>query len=228
MTKGKLVVIDGIDGAGKQTQEKLLLDYLKKHKIKHKHIKFPQYGDSFYGRLIAQYLKGDFGPLKTVEPHFLALAYAMDRLTEKENLQEWLQEGNFVLCHRYTSANMAFQGSMLRESRQEEFVNWLEEMEYKINNIPHEDIVILFHIPADVGAKNLAQKKHHRYFKDRKKDINEQDLSYQKKVEKLFLKLAKLKKHWKIINVLEDSRKIKTPQTIHQEVIALLEKENLL
>ena len=83
---GKLIAIEGIDGSGKRTQ----VDLLEKALIAGGHsvysTGFPQY-DSWFGKMVGQFLNGDFGALETVDPHFSALLYAGDRFEAKFRLE---------------------------------------------------------------------------------------------------------------------------------------------
>ena len=92
--KGKLVVIDGADGSGKATQTQMLLDYLGRVNKKYKYIDFPRYYTSFHGKVVGRYLAGEFGDNKGANPYMVSLAFALDRLTAREEIVEWLKEAN--------------------------------------------------------------------------------------------------------------------------------------
>jgi len=84
--KGKLIVIDGGDGSGKATQSALLKSYLEKHGKRVKYMDFPRYYNSFHGRVVGRFLTGEFGALDQVSPYLAALAYALDRASAKEEM----------------------------------------------------------------------------------------------------------------------------------------------
>src|SRR5579863_2600807 len=109
MKKGTLIVIEGNDGSGKATQVELLYDYLRLHQVLVKRIEFPRYTESFYGKFIARFLQGEFGKLNETNPYFLSIAYAQDRAMAKEEITQWLADGNIVLANRYVSSNLAHQ-----------------------------------------------------------------------------------------------------------------------
>ena len=69
---GKLIAIEGIDGSGKRTQVELLTLTLKARGYSVYSTGFPQY-DSWFGKMVGQFLNGDLGPLETVDPHFTTL-----------------------------------------------------------------------------------------------------------------------------------------------------------
>src|SRR5215472_2595472 len=97
---GKLIAIEGIDGSGKNIQVRLLQHELSKRGYSVYSTGFPQY-ESWFGKMVGQFLNGDFGPLEKVDPHFSALLYAGDRFEAKERLETALNDGKIVLADRY-------------------------------------------------------------------------------------------------------------------------------
>ena len=77
--RGKFIVLEGIDGSGKGTQLEMLARAFAARGIASTQVSFPRY-DGFFGKLVARFLNGEFGPLDAVDPHFSALLYAGDRL----------------------------------------------------------------------------------------------------------------------------------------------------
>src|SRR6266567_1286648 len=139
--KGKLIVIEGSDGAGKATQLGLLTSYLKTQKIPTASIAFPQYKHTFFGKTISRILRGEMGKLKTLHPYLLSMVYAMDRVEAKDKMYQWLNHGRIVVLDRYVSSNMAHQTGRLPKKDRLKFIKWLDELEYHVNNLPREDIV---------------------------------------------------------------------------------------
>jgi len=107
--KGKLIVIDGPDGSGKATQARLLRQSLKKFGKTVQKISFPRYSTSFHGDIVGRFLKGEFGEMDKVSPYLISLAYALDRLTARKQINDWLEAGDYIVSDRYTSASMAHQ-----------------------------------------------------------------------------------------------------------------------
>ncbi|PIR04899.1 MAG: thymidylate kinase, partial [Candidatus Liptonbacteria bacterium CG11_big_fil_rev_8_21_14_0_20_35_14] len=148
MTKGKLIVIDGIDGSGKATQIKLLETRLKKEKIKVKTIDFPRYQDNFFGKLIGKYLSGIYGDFIKVAPRLASVLYAADRFESSQQIQNWLNLGFTVLADRYATANQIHQGGKISNLKErKDFLKWLDTMEYEIFKIPKPDLVIYLDLP---------------------------------------------------------------------------------
>lgn len=226
--KGKLVVIDGTDGSGKGTQTDLLLKYLDEKKKKNKYIDFPRYYTSFHGKMVGRYLKGEFGSLNSASPYLTSLFYAMDRLTARDEIIDWLEEGNTVVANRYTTSSMAFQTARIDKEHREEFLKWLYEMEYKEHKLPKEDVVIFLYVPVDISQKLIEQKAGREYMKGKKKDINEADVAYQKEVLKLYLQLAKKYPHWEVIRCVDAKGKLLTVEKVHGKVVAALKRHGVV
>jgi dTMP kinase len=226
--KGKLIVIDGTDGSGKGTQTELLLKYLEKKGINNKYIDFPRYYTSFHGKMVGRYLSGEFGTLESASPYLSSLFYAMDRLTARDEIVDWLEEGNTIVANRYTTSSMAFQTARIETDKQEEFLRWLYAMEYKEHKLPKEDIVIFLYVPVEISQKLIEQKGNRDYTKGKQKDINEANVEYQKKVLQLYLELAKRYKHWVVIKCVDSAGKLIPIEKVHKKIIETLRERDLI
>lgn len=224
---GKLIVIDGGDGAGKATQTHLLVEYFEKNNIPVKLVDFPRY-DSFYGNVIGKFLRGEFGTLDQVSPYLAALPYAMDRAQMKEEIENFLAEGGYVIANRYVTSNMAHQGSKIDNARERDsFIQWVAELEYVQNNLPKENIVIYLHVPSE-KANILTQTKADReYLQGEKQDIQEKNMDYRKKTEQLYLELVENNNHWACITCTEEQNILSIPQ-IHQKIVQTLQEKGII
>ncbi|KHO45181.1 MAG: dTMP kinase [archaeon GW2011_AR3] len=215
-SRGKLIVIEGNDGSGKRTQIDLLADRLGK-KLEIEVLDFPDYG-SFYGKLIKRYLSGEFG--KQVNPYLIAMAYANDRLTKREKMMKWLNAGKTVICNRYVASNKAHQAVKLGTAAEmQDFVKWVDEMEYEVNALPRPDITIYLYVPVDI-AIGLVQQRADKT--QTKTDIHEK-LSYMKKVEQIYLAMSK-NKNWIRIDCVE-GEEILTKDEIHGKVYNIVKNQ---
>ena len=156
--KGKLIIIEGSDGSGKTTQLNLLKGYLEKNKKKFKTHKFPQYETSFYGKMIGNFLRGEYGELNSIDPYIISVVYAADRREAKDMMEKWLNDGNVIVMDRYSTSNAAHQCGRIPQKEQGKYLAWLEEMEYKVNQIPREDIVIYLRVPYKTSIKLLENE----------------------------------------------------------------------
>lgn len=210
--KGKLIVVDGIDGSGKTTQVNLLAEYLEQQKIPFEVISFPRYEDNLYGKLIRRYLEGEFGSINEVNPYLVALAYAGDRVLAKPSIEKWLAEGKVVLANRYVSASKAHMGANLPEEKREEFIKWLDELEYQTNGMPKEDLTILLNVDPLMGQKNITGKHI---------DIHEQNLKHLEEAGKLYLSLAKKETNWYVVDCMKNEE-MKTREDMHKEIMQII------
>jgi dTMP kinase len=218
--KGKLIVIDGGDGSGKTVQSQLLVNYLKKQNIPVKYYDFPRYYSSFHGRLVGRFLAGEFGQLDQISPYLSSLAYALDRASVKEEMDEWLAKGGVIVCNRYVTSNMAHQAARLSEEKRQEFLNWIDELEYRQHKMPRPDLVIYLYVPWQIGLK-LTEKKAKKRGYVKEADIAEKDIHHRQEAEKMYLYLAKNKKNWvKIDCVIE--RKILPIEEIHKKIVEVI------
>ncbi|OQA93037.1 MAG: Thymidylate kinase [Microgenomates group bacterium ADurb.Bin219] len=215
--RGKLIVLEGLDGAGKATQAKLLLDYLQNSGSRTKYIEFPRYYSSFHGGVIGRYLKGEFGGLKEINPYLASLTYALDRLTAREEMEDWLRNGNLVIANRYTSSSLAFQSVGIKPEDKENFWDWLLEMEYKVHKLPREDLVILLNLPPEFSLKKGKQKKN-----------TSDDPEYLKEVAETYLSLAGKFGHWRKIDCCLRNGKLRSVKQIHEEIVKILKEKNII
>jgi dTMP kinase len=223
--KGILIVIDGGDGSGKATQANLLIKKLREKKIPVKYFDFPRYYQSFHGQTVARFLRGEFGTIDQVSPYLASLAYALDRASAKQEMDDFLKKGGIIITNRYISSSMAYQGAKFNsENEQKEFLKWIYDLEYKVHRLPKENLVIYLYVPWQTGFQLTLNKEKRRYLKGQALDIHEKDMAYRQKVEAMYLDLAKKNKNWEVINCVENDQ-ILPKEVIHQKIIELLGKK---
>jgi dTMP kinase len=231
----KFIVMEGLDGAGKSTQIELLKNYLDRRNIEYRYIHFPQTdypaNSPVYGDMVANFLKGEYGDIKQVNPYLVALLYAGDRYNAGARIREWLEAGYFVLLDRYVYSNMAFQGAKFsRPEEKQELRRWIEHLEYEYHRIPKPVLSIFLRMPFDFVRRKLAdtRKGTDRTYLDGKDDIHESSLEFQEKVEKEYLQLVEENNDFHLINCFDGSGKTLSPGEIHQKVTALLIEKGML
>ena len=224
--KGKLIVIDGADGSGKSTQAHLLVEFLQKKSLPVRYIHFPRYYNSFHGKTVAKFLRGEFGAINEVSPYLASLAYALDRASMKEEMDEYLALGGLIVTDRYATSNMAHQGAKFTDTKsQEEYLKWEYELEYKVHKLPKEDSVVYLSIPPEVSAKLTAGRSPQKYLLG-KKDIHEEDKDYQKRTQALYLKLAK-ENNWLVVEC-TNAGVLLPPDEIHRIIVKRLSEAKIL
>jgi dTMP kinase len=226
MTPGTFIAIEGIDGSGKRTQVALLEKALaaKGHTVYS--TGFPQY-DSWFGKMVGEFLNGDFGALESVDPHFSALLYAGDRFEAKSRLESALNEGKIVLADRYIASNLAHQTARVSEKDRPAFINWIEHLEYNIYSLPRETLVLYLQVPPRQAQQLVARKSTRTYTKE-KQDLQEASLRHLEDAAAMYDQLSR-RPNWKTIACYDEARAAMRPQKqiateILDAVLAVLSK----
>lgn len=176
MAKGKLIVIEGLDGSGKATQAGLLVEALAAQGKAVRKISFPDYG-SDSSALVKMYLAGEFGGEPgDVNAYAASSFYAVDRFASfKRDWGQFYREGGIVVADRYTTSNAIHQCCKLPEAQWADFLTWLFDYEYHLLGIPAPDVVIYLNVDPAVSQRLMTA----RYQGDEsKKDIHEGNLAY--------------------------------------------------
>lgn len=193
--KGKLIVIDGTDGSGKATQVELLSKRLKKEGKKVKVVDFPEYYKNFFGAFLGHCLSEQYYNFLTVHPKIASVIYAADRWESSEEMREWLKKGYIIIANRYVSANQIHQGGKTKDAkRRNDFLKWLEKMEYDVFKIPRPDLTLYLSLPIEIVVKLLKERdssKMKRAYLKKKKDVHEADINFLINSRKSALKLVK-------------------------------------
>jgi len=100
---GYLIVFEGLDQSGKQTQAELLRDRLKDDGRKARLVSFPDYGTTI-GEEIARALQGE----REYGADVMQLLYIANRYERKPDLQRWLDGGLVLVCDRYVASSVAY------------------------------------------------------------------------------------------------------------------------
>lgn len=189
-----LIVIEGLDGAGKSTQVKKLKTYLETRTGSLRYIHFPRYDAPVYGPLISRFLKGDFGAIDQVHPNLVALLFAEDRHGAADMIRHALSCGSIVLLDRYVYSNIAYQCAKLTgEAAREDLRQWIFNTEYNDFGIPRPDLNIFLDVPISfVRNKLSAQRRgNDRNYLDGGVDIHEADIHFQETVRQMYLEQCK-------------------------------------
>lgn len=213
---GKIIVIEGIEGSGKETQSKLLVDTLNKMGIKSIEFSFPMY-DTPTGRIFKDCLLNNNNyfstRIDTLDPELVCLYTAADRKYNIKKINDYLMNGYIVVINRYTSSNMANQGSKYEDSEDRFYMyQWIDKLEYWLLKLPKPDYTILLNMPYKYNHQlsfNLAL-----------------DSSKEEKVLRAYLELAGLY-NWDIIDCIDEDKE-KSIDEIHNEIIELLKNKGII
>ncbi len=218
---GKFIAIEGIDGSGKRTQLELLEKSLAARGHRVYSTGFPEY-DSWFGKMVGQFLNGDLGDLESVDPHFSALLYAGNRFEAKPRLTAALAAGKIVLADRYIGSNLAHQAARAPAEKRSAFQAWIEHLEYNIYGLPREDLVLYLRVPP-AEAQRLVTKKSARTYTTAKQDILEASLHHLEKAAEMY-DLLSGRASWTTVECFDSSRKaMRTPEAIAADVLAAVE-----
>jgi dTMP kinase len=220
-----LFVIEGVDGAGKSTQIKLLQKYFTERGYTCEYLHFPRTEAPYFGELIARFLRGEFGSLDTVNPYLVAMLYAGDRNDASDLLKKWLSDGKIVLLDRYTYSNIAYQCAKLAaEDEQNRLMNWIKDLEFSHFGIPRPDLNIFLDVPSAFAEQNLtsSRKGDDRDYLNGSRDIHEEDLSFQKRVRDLYLKVSRTDERLVVIDCSDKNGKMLGAEEIFSKLIAVI------
>lgn len=215
-SKGKLIVIDGLDGSGKTTQFELIQNKINKNNVKA--ISFPDYNEPS-STLVKMYLAGEFSSnADGVNAYAASSFYAVDRYASyKKFWENNYLNGDLILASRYVSSNIIHQMVKLPQIEWDSYLDWLYDYEFIKLGLPRPDKVIFLDMPIEISQSLMTS----RYDGDNtKKDIHEKDVTYLKSCREAALYAAsKLK--WEIIECSDGVKPYKIDK-INNEILDVI------
>ena len=220
-----LIAFEGIDGSGKATQAKLLVDRLTDHfgeewdatgaysTFKGVSLySFPDY-DTESGQHLKRYLKGDMGPLGSNDPFLVSLLYAFNRYQHRDQMKHLMEEcGTLIVCDRYVGSNLAHQGANERsEARRAKLLQYIDAAEHGELALPRPDLVILL----DLTAEQSFRRTHAR---DDEPDLHQDSLDYMDRVRQVYLGLGDTYTAWRLVACVDADGKDRSVEDIHAEI----------
>ena len=222
-----LVVLEGLDGAGKSTQVKLLRNYLTDKYGDLEYIHFPRYDAPVYGDLISRFLRGDFGANEAVHPQLVALLFAEDRHGAAPLMKKALADGKTVLLDRYVYSNIAYQCAKLKAPEEKEQLrDWIFNTEYGDFGLPVPDLNLFLDVPIGFVEQSLSR---HRAGADRNylegaQDIHEASIAFQKEVREMYLGETRRDPHFQRIDCADENGLMLSPEAIFARVKAAVDR----
>ena len=221
-----LIVLEGLDGAGKSTQVSLLKEYLLQRCGSLEYIHFPRYDAPVYGDLISRFLRGDFGANDQVHPQLVALLFAEDRHGAVPQMRAALEAGKTVLLDRYVYSNIAYQCSKLPEGPERSALrDWIFHTEYGLFDLPKPDLNLFLDVPIGFVEQSLAM---HREGDDRSylsgaQDIHEASIEFQKNVRSLYVDETARDPQFRRIDCADEKGAMLPPDAIFAKVKAAVD-----
>lgn len=204
--RARLVVVEGLDGAGKNTLTTALVGELAGRGLSVGRLAFPRYG-TLHADLAADALHG--GQAGTADsPHAMALLFAMDRHAALGELRELRAEHDVVLCDRYVASNAAYTAARLGPEREAEVVDWIGALEFDRLGLPAPDLQVLLDTPVAVAAARAGSRE--AADPGRTRDRYERDAALQTATGEAYRRLAASgwRSPWRVLGVDPDIREL--------------------
>jgi dTMP kinase len=216
--RGKLIVLEGIDGTGKSTQTTRLAEIIEQTGHHVVTISFPQY-DLPTGDLITRHLKN--GEFADASPQAISTMYALDRFAACPSIKQELEAGSIVIATRYTISNAAYQGAKLTDPHDRiAFFKWLDTLEHTYLVIPRPNLNIVLHVNTHSSHELIQQRAQktgdtlHLY---------EKNQPFLETVNEIYAHLAELYPNTKMVECM-DNGKLLDEQTISNRVWDLVRR----
>ena len=219
---GKIIAIEGTDCSGKETQSKLLEEKLNNLGKKCIRFSFPMY-DTPTGKIVGgAYLgKPEIGDslfeegAVNVDPYVVSLYFAADRKYNMEMINKYLEDDYFVILDRYTTSNLAHQGSKIKDKDLRfEMYQWLDKLEYWLLKLPKPDKTIFLHVPYEYS---LELRKNRETI-----DEHEKSPEHLKNAEEAYVELSELY-NWDRIECIHNNE-LRTIEDINEEILKIVEE----
>lgn len=221
-----LVVLEGLDGAGKSTQVRKLKEYLMARGGEFRYIHFPRYDSPVYGGLIGRFLRGDFGSNESVHPQLVALLFAEDRHGAAPEIREVLERGGTVLLDRYVYSNIAYQCAKLPDHDESEALRkWIFDTEYGDFNLPMPDLNIFLDVPIGFVEQSLTASRSgdDRDYLAGAQDIHEADIAFQSRVRDMYRTQASEDPRFIVVDCSDSQGRMLPPDDIFEKIRSVVE-----
>ena len=216
-----LVVLEGLDGAGKSTQVKKLKDYLLEKCGTLEYIHFPRYEAPVYGSLISRFLRGDFGSNEAVHPQLVALLFAEDRHGAGPSIRQALEAGKTVLLDRYVYSNIAYQCAKLPDGEERKRLrDWIFQTEFGDFDLPRPDLNLFLDVPIGFVEESLHAQRDgaDRAYLGGAQDIHEASIAFQQDVRNIYLQETARDPHFLRIDCSGQDGRMLLPDAIFTKI----------
>lgn len=221
------IVLEGLDGAGKSTQIKMLREWFLARGVESEYLHFPRFDAPIYGDLVARFLRGEFGSAADVNPYLVALLYAGDRADAAKMVQRWLDEGKVVIADRYVYSNIGYQCAKIEdEAERAKLRQWIFDLEYDYNKIPQPELSLFLDVPFAFTERKLTEQREgdDRNYLNGGKDIHEASLSLQQAVRRVYLETAAVDESLQVVDCSDAEGGMATPEEIFRRIESVVSR----
>jgi len=218
------IVLEGLDGAGKSTQIRMLRQLFADRGVESEYVHFPRFDSPVYGQLIARFLRGEFGGVQEVDPYLVALIFAGDRADAAPQIRQWLAEGKVVL-DRYVYSNVGFQCAKLPAGEERDrLADWIVNLEFGHNALPRPDLSLFLDVPFAFTERKLSEVREgdDRDYLQGGQDIHEASLQLQQDVRSVYLASAAKDPSLRVVDCSDASGAMESPEGIFAKIRAEL------
>ncbi|MDR2894833.1 MAG: dTMP kinase [Alistipes sp.] len=222
-----LIVLEGLDGAGKSTQLRLLRERAAASGHATEFMHFPRTDTPLYGETIARFLRGDFGEAAAVDPYTVALLFAGDRAEAAPQIREWLEAGRWVFLDRYVYSNVGYQcAKMADAAARERLKNWIVELEFEIYAIPRPDVSLFLDVPFRFTEARLGNRREgsDRDYLQGEADIHESSLELQRRVREVYLEAARHDPALRVVDCSGSQGAMCPPEAIFEKILTEIDE----
>ncbi len=215
------IVLEGLDGAGKSTQIKMLREWFRSRGIESEYLHFPRFDAPVYGDLVARFLRGEFGSAAEVNPYLVALLYAGDRADAAKMVQGWIDEGKVVIADRYVYSNIGYQCAKIEdEAERAKLRHWIFDLEFGYNKIPCPDLSLFLDVPFAFTERKLTEQREgeDRDYLNGGRDIHEASLTLQQAVRRVYLETAVEDERLQVVDCSDAGGGMASPEEIFSRI----------
>ena len=219
------IVLEGLDGAGKSTQIRMLRQLFADRGVESEYVHFPRFDSPVYGQLIARFLRGEFGGVQEVDPYLVALIFAGDRADAAPQIRQWLAAGKAVVLDRYVYSNVGFQCAKLPAGEERDrLADWIVNLEFGHNALPRPDLSLFLDVPFAFTERKLSEVREgdDRDYLQGGQDIHEASLQLQQDVRSVYLASAAKDPSLRVVDCSDASGAMESPEGIFAKIRAEL------
>mgnify|MGYP000720035724 FL=1 len=219
------IVLEGLDGAGKSTQIRMLQELFARRGVACRYLHFPRFDAPVFGDLIARFLRGELGTVEAVDPYLVALLFAGDRGDAAAEIRQWLASGEAVVLDRYVYSNVGFQCAKLPAGEERDrLADWIVNLEFGHNALPRPDLSLFLDVPFAFTERKLSEVREgdDRDYLQGGQDIHEASLQLQQDVRSVYLASAAKDPSLRVVDCSDASGAMESPEGIFAKIRAEL------